>query len=78
MKLSSSLNYFPTKLPKAFGLPKLNKGYFSHLFNTIENQYYVGSIPSVTFNRGINMKHASTDHEALLAGVKVDGYCLEH
>ena len=31
--------------PKTFGLTELKKGYFLHLFNTPENQSYVGPIP---------------------------------
>ena len=33
------------KLPKIFGLKTCVKGFFPHLFNTIENQEYVGPIP---------------------------------
>jgi hypothetical protein len=43
-----SLNFLPMKLakiPSAFGLEELTKGYFPHLFNTLENQTYVGSYP---------------------------------
>lgn len=52
VRFLDSLNYFPmslSKLPKAFGLTTLKKGYFPHLFNKKENQNYVGSIPSVEF-----------------------------
>ena len=31
---------------KAFGLKELKKGFFPHFFNTLENQSYVGEIPS--------------------------------
>lgn len=35
-----------SKLPKIFGLPdKFKKGFFPYLFNTKENERYVGSIP---------------------------------
>ena len=34
-----------SRLPGAFGLNELKKGYFSHFFNTIENQNYVGPYP---------------------------------
>nr|CAI5858649.1 unnamed protein product [Callosobruchus analis] len=40
VKFIDSLNYFPmplSKLPKAFGLQGLKKGYFPHLFNKKEN-----------------------------------------
>lgn len=42
------LNFLPMKLakiPLAFGLEELSKGYFPHLFNTRENQTYVGRYP---------------------------------
>ena len=47
-----SLNFFPMalfKLPKAFGLEELTKGFFPHLWNTVENQNYVGAIPDASF-----------------------------
>ena len=36
------------KLPKAFGLPS-TKIYFPHLFDTLENQNYVGPLPDEKF-----------------------------
>lgn len=33
------------KIPLAFGLEELSKGYFPHLFNTRENQTYMGRYP---------------------------------
>ncbi|XP_049823876.1 uncharacterized protein LOC126265674 [Aethina tumida] len=55
-----SLNYFPmalAKLPKAFGLAgNFKKGYFPHLFNTLENQQYVGPLPSAEFYGPNQMK----------------------
>ena len=47
-----SLNFFPmalSKLPKAFGLEELTKGFFPHLWNTLKNQNYVGAIPDASF-----------------------------
>lgn len=39
-----------SELPKAFGLPiNCDKGIFPHLFNTIENQSYVGPLPDVKY-----------------------------
>ncbi|KAJ8965797.1 hypothetical protein NQ317_018951 [Molorchus minor] len=38
-----------SKLPKAFGLTELKKGYFPHLFNTAENENYVGNLPDVKY-----------------------------
>lgn len=48
LKFIDSLNYMQmalASLPKAFGLGDINKGYFPHFFNTIENQNYVGPMP---------------------------------
>ena len=47
-----SLSFFQMPLsafPKTFGLTELKKGYFPHLFNTPENQDYVGPIPEKEF-----------------------------
>ncbi|XP_039313511.1 uncharacterized protein LOC120359579 [Solenopsis invicta] len=48
-KFIDSVNYMPmrlSELPKAFGLKDTaNKGTFPHLFNTVENQTYVGLLP---------------------------------
>ena len=38
-----------SKLPEAFGLEELTKGYFPHLWNTLENQNYVGAVPDASF-----------------------------
>jgi hypothetical protein len=48
VKCIDSLNFLPmglSKLPTAFGLKELSKGYFPHLFNTWENQDYSGPYP---------------------------------
>ena len=48
-----SLNYFHMKLsalPKAFGLPpSAKKGYFPHLFNTVEHANYIGPLPAARY-----------------------------
>ena len=47
-----SLSFFQMPLsafPKTFGLTELKKGYFPHLFNTPENQDYVGPLPDKEF-----------------------------
>ena len=47
-----SLNYFHmplSSLPKAYGLPDVEKGTFPHLFNTPENQTYEGPLPPLHF-----------------------------
>ncbi|XP_054279219.1 uncharacterized protein LOC128997605 [Macrosteles quadrilineatus] len=53
VRFVDSLSYFPmplAALPKAFDLPpEKKKGYFPHLFNTLENQNYVGPMPAKEF-----------------------------
>ena len=59
MKFIDSLNYFNTglaKLPQKFGLNKLSKGYFPHLFSTKENQHYKGEIPDASYYDPDGMK----------------------
>ncbi|KAJ8974555.1 hypothetical protein NQ317_000531, partial [Molorchus minor] len=60
VRFLDSLNYFPmglSKLPKVFDLgPELKKGYFPHLFNTLENEKYVGPLPYVEYYDADNMK----------------------
>ena len=52
-KFIDSINYMPmrlSELPKAFGLTDASdKGIFPHLFNTIENQSYVGPLPNIKY-----------------------------
>ncbi|XP_018574533.1 uncharacterized protein LOC108913463 [Anoplophora glabripennis] len=68
VKFLDSLNYFPmalSRLPKAFGLGNnLKKGYFPHLFNTAENQNYVGPLPVAEYYDPDNMK--PEDHSKFL------------
>jgi len=48
IRFIDSLSFFQMPLsafPKTFGLTELKKGYFPHLFNTLQNQEYVGPIP---------------------------------
>ena len=48
IRFIDSLSFFQMPLsafPKTFGLTELKKGYCPHLFNTPENQEYVGPIP---------------------------------
>ncbi|XP_036139539.1 uncharacterized protein LOC118644656 [Monomorium pharaonis] len=53
VKFIDSVNYMPmrlSELPKAFGLRDTSdKGVFPHLFNTIENQTYVGPLPDIQY-----------------------------
>ena len=48
LKVIDSHNFIQSPLsafPKTFGLTELKKGYFPHLFNTVENENYIGPIP---------------------------------
>ena len=52
LKFLDSYNYLPfalSKMPSAFGLTELKKGYFPHFFNTEQNQNYVGPYPPASF-----------------------------
>ena len=49
LKFIDSLCFLPFPLaafPQTFGISELKKGFFPHLFNTLENQDYIGPIPS--------------------------------
>ncbi|KAL6419167.1 hypothetical protein ACFW04_014044 [Cataglyphis niger] len=52
-KFIDSVNYMPmrlSELPKAFGLQDTSdKGIFPHLFNTVENQSYIGPVPDAHY-----------------------------
>ena len=53
-----SLNFLGmrlSKLPGCFDLNELCKGYFPHLFNTSENQHYVGPYPNIFGKSPIGM-----------------------
>ncbi|XP_035228066.1 uncharacterized protein LOC118200234 [Stegodyphus dumicola] len=52
IRVIDSLNFLPmalAKLPGCFGLTELKKGYFPHLFNSRENQSYVGPLPEARY-----------------------------
>ncbi|XP_022295019.2 uncharacterized protein LOC111105138 [Crassostrea virginica] len=52
LKFIDSYNYLPfalAKMPSAFGLKELKKGYFPHFFNTEANQEYVGPYPPACY-----------------------------
>lgn len=52
LKIIDSSNFIQGPLadfPKTFGLSELKKGYFPHLFNTKENENYIGPIPDKEF-----------------------------
>ena len=49
VKIIDSFSFIPIGLaefPKAFGIKELKKGFFPHLFNTAENQNYIGEYPA--------------------------------
>ena len=49
VRFIDSLSFFTMPLsafPKTFGLRELKKGFFPHLFNTPENQEYLGPLPA--------------------------------
>ncbi|CAH1115486.1 unnamed protein product [Psylliodes chrysocephalus] len=63
VKFIDSLNYFPmplSKLPKAFGLKDVKKGYFPHLFNKKENWNYIGPLPALEYYDPDNLKYTPT------------------
>ncbi|KAG8181329.1 hypothetical protein JTE90_017498 [Oedothorax gibbosus] len=49
------------RLPKTFGLKELAKGFFSHLFNTVQNQAYIGLLSARHFYSPDTM--STTDRE---------------
>nr|XP_022294902.1 uncharacterized protein LOC111105016 [Crassostrea virginica] len=52
LEFIDSFNYLPfalAKMPSAFGLKELKKGYFPHFLNTEANQNYVGPYPAASF-----------------------------
>ena len=52
LKFIDSLSFLPMPLasfPATFNLLEMKKGFFPHLFNTPENQQYVGRIPDIDF-----------------------------
>ncbi|KAG5889399.1 hypothetical protein JTB14_018273 [Gonioctena quinquepunctata] len=68
VKFLDSLNYFPmalSKLPKAFGFTELKKGYFPHLFNTVDKQNYIGPIPPLEYYDPDNAKDAQAREELM-------------
>ncbi|EFN79227.1 Probable DNA polymerase, partial [Harpegnathos saltator] len=59
-KFIDSVNYMPMRLsalPKTFGLEvTAGKGLFPHLFNTVENQHYIGLIPDARYYSPATMR----------------------
>lgn len=52
VKVIDSFNFLPmglAKLPECFGLTEQKKGYFPHLFNTKDNEEYIGGLPDTKF-----------------------------
>ncbi|KAL6418970.1 hypothetical protein ACFW04_011666 [Cataglyphis niger] len=69
MKFINSVNYMPMRLSdlsKAFGLQNtVDKSIFPHLFNTVENQSYVGPLPDLHYYSSESMK--TKERERFLA-----------
>jgi hypothetical protein len=52
IKILDSFNFIPmalSKFSKTFSLSDADKGYFPYLFNTLENQNYIGDIPNMNY-----------------------------
>jgi len=52
IRILDSVNFLPmklSKLPEAFGLQELKKGYFPHYYNKSENQNYVSDYPDSSY-----------------------------
>lgn len=52
IKFIDSLCFIPMRLanfPKTFGILELEKGFFSHFFNRVENQDYMGPLPDAIY-----------------------------
>ncbi|XP_065213964.1 uncharacterized protein LOC135841092 [Planococcus citri] len=59
LRIIDSHCFVPSALsdfPKTFALTELHKGYFPHLFNTVENKNYIGKIPDKRFYCANRMK----------------------
>ena len=72
VRFVDSINYVNAALetfPKTFGFSELKKGYFPHLFNTPENQAYVGSIPPKYYYDPGHMKPTQQNFK-ILARIK--------
>ena len=77
IKVIDSLNFLPmklSKLPKAFGLKELKKGWFPHFFNTRENQEYLGPYPDPKYYRCNFM--GNDKREECLAWLKSQENCV--
>jgi hypothetical protein len=58
IRFMDSLNHIAQALstfPKTFGLTEMKKGYFPYMFNTAENQDYIGKIPDRKYFNPKNM-----------------------
>lgn len=64
VKVIDSFNFLPmglAKLPECFGLTEHKKGYFPHLFNTKDNQDYIGELPAPKFYSPDSMSATSRE-----------------
>lgn len=58
LKFIDSMAFLPmplSGLAKAFGLKELKKGFFPHFFNTVDNQTYLGPVPSKDYYDPLGM-----------------------
>ena len=61
LKFIDSFNYLPfalSKMPSAFSLTELKKGYFPQFFKTEANHNYVGPYPAASFYNPDDMTSA--------------------
>lgn len=83
-----SLNFLPMKLakiPDAFGIEELSKGFFPHFFNKKENQRYVGPFPDLEYygynfmssgeREKLGQWHASKSSEIFIFQEEMLKYC---
>ncbi|XP_056022075.1 uncharacterized protein LOC130054965 [Ostrea edulis] len=64
LRFIDSYNFLPfalAKMPSAFGLTELKKGYFPHFFNTEQNQNYVGPYPDAHYYNPDDMSIANRE-----------------
>ncbi|XP_048775446.2 uncharacterized protein LOC125680045 [Ostrea edulis] len=62
LRFIDSYNFLPfalAKMPSAFGLTELKKGYFPHFFNKEQNQNYVGPYPDAHYYNPDDMSIAN-------------------
>ena len=66
------LSFPPSSFSATFGLTELHKGYFPHLFNTLDNQNYEGPLPDVRFYDPDGMSQKKKEHFLLWHANKIE------